>query len=168
MYPGKQRWRGRQFSVAQSYAYRGEWDSALTALETLSVQYDRTPAWGFGILLEGDILYRQGRFQQAAATYQKILEHQTPKDLLPLALSDLGQAQEAGRDYKDGVETDRRFLDLYKDHFLAPQMHASLARCLEAMGRPQEAKAAYEQMATLYPDDAYWYQWAQSRLKSAP
>lgn len=157
----------RTLSLAQSYAYRGQWDDALSRIQDMATRYERSSAWGFGILLEGDIFYKEGRFQQAAQSYQKILDRQEPKKLLPFALSDLGQAQEAAKDCAKAVETDRRFLDLYKDNFLAPQTHASLARCLEALGRAQEAQVMYQQMATLYTEDAYWNQWAQSRLKTA-
>src|SRR5208282_3352409 len=67
-----------QLSLAQSYIYQGQAGPALSELQALIQQFDRTPAWGFAVLLEGDILFHQGDFQQAAATYQKILERQSP------------------------------------------------------------------------------------------
>jgi tetratricopeptide (TPR) repeat protein len=153
---------------AQYAGAQGQYDVAITQLETINTQFPQTPAWGYGVLLEGDILYRQGLYQRASQSYQRIIDRHAPEALVPFAMTDLGLSQEAARDFAKAIETDRRFLDSFKDHFLAPQTHAALARCLEALGRKEEAKAAYQQMGTLYPDDVYWIQWAQSRLKPTP
>ena len=67
-------------------------------------------------------------------------------------------------DFKAAAESDQKFLDSYQDHFLAPQVHASLARCLAALGDAAKAKAAYERIVFLYPE-TYWAQWAREKLK---
>ena len=154
-----------KLAFAQSFAYQGQPDKAMEQIKVLEDQFSQTPASGFGTLFAGDLLYRQGRFKEAAEVYQRLLDRQTPKPALPIAMSDVGISQEAAGDCKSAADTDQRFLDTYPDHFLAPQVHASLARCLDVLGMKDKAKAAYERMALLYPD-SYWAQWAQSKLKS--
>jgi TolA-binding protein len=43
-------------------------------------------------------------------------------------------------------------------------VHASLARCLSALGQADKAKNAFERISFLYPDSA-WAQWAKSKTK---
>lgn len=154
-----------RLAFAQSYAYQGQPAKAIEQLKLLEDQFSQTPASGFGMLFAGDILFRAGQYKEAATTYQRLLDRQSPKQTMPLAMSDLGLSQEAAEDCKSAVETNQRFLDAYADHFLAPQAHASLARCLDLLGLKDKPKATYERMALLYPD-SYWAQWAQTRLKS--
>lgn len=159
----------RLLAYSQSLAYQGKLPDALNQLEMLSDRYSNSSAWGFGVLLAGDINFRSGQYTKAVDFYRKIVDRQAPKALVPIALSDEILAEESGNDCRDSIETSKRFLEQYKDHYLAPQANASLARCLKAMGRNEEAKAALQQMSTLYPADQepYWNQWAQAQLKAS-
>jgi len=159
----------RSLSIGQSLAYQGKLDDALSQLQTLSERFSGSPAWGFATLMTGDIYYRQAQYAKGVETYRRIADRQAPKTLVPLAISDQALAEEAGSNCRDSIETSRRFLEQFKDHYLAPQIHASMARCLKAMGRNEEAKSALQQMTTLYPadQDPYWNQWAQAHLKSS-
>ncbi|MBI4386398.1 MAG: tetratricopeptide repeat protein [Elusimicrobia bacterium] len=153
-----------RLAVAQSYAYQGQAGQALEQINALQLQARRTPAAGFGMLFAGDVLYRAGKYREAADTYQKILDEGVPKSLFPFALGNLGLTQEAAGDCRRAAATGQQFLDAYQDHFLAPPVHASLARCIETLGDKEKAKAAYERISLLYPDTP-WAQWAQARLK---
>ncbi len=154
-----------RLSLAQSYAFRGDNDASLAQIKSLTENFDLNEAAAFGLLFAADLHYRQARYKEAADAYQKIVEAQRPKRLVPVALANMGLALEAGGDYKAAADSDQRFLDAFQDHFLAPQTHAALARCLEALGQKEQARTALQRISLLYPD-TYWAQWSQARLKS--
>ena len=154
-----------KFAIAQSYAYQGQAQAAQDQLKVVIESPGK--ASDFASLFTGDLQFKQGRYKEAVEVYQRIVDRQSPKNLVPIAMADIGLAQEAGGDCKTAVETSQRFVDSYQDHFLAPQVHASLARCLYLLGQPQQAKSTLDRIVLLYPD-SYWAQWAKGRLNPAP
>ena len=153
-----------KLAIAQSLAYGGQLEPAFQQIKALSSEHPDSVAAGYGLLLEGDIRFQQDKFKEAVEVYRSLAADPAHKSLAPLAMADLGIVQEAAGDCKAAVEADQRFLDSFQDHFLAPQVHASLARCLGALGEAEKAKATLERMAFLYPDTP-WVDWAKSRLK---
>lgn len=152
-----------RLALAQSFAFQGQYAAAAEQLKTIEERFSNTPGSGFGLLFAGDLLYRQGRYEEAAGAYQRLLDRRPDKALLPIAMSDLGLALEAAGNCQGSVEAGERFLGGHQDHFLAPQVQASLARCLDRLGRKEKAGDAYKRITLLHPD-SYWAQWAQSRL----
>jgi len=155
-----------RFAFAQSYAYSKQPVQALEQVQSLSRDYPASAATSYGLLLAGDILFEQGKFKEAIATYNQVVSRPNHRETLPLALANLGISQEASGDCQSATGTDQRFLDAYPEHFLAPQVHASLARCLSLTGDTEKAKATYERIAFLYPD-TYWATWASARIKGS-
>ncbi|HAH06608.1 MAG TPA: hypothetical protein DCM05_08795 [Elusimicrobia bacterium] len=153
-----------KFALAQSLAYSGRPDQAAELVKKLAEEHPGTLAAGHGALLGGDILFQQGKYDEAAAAFRALAERTSDKTLLPLALADTGLSLESGGKCPDAVSTEQTFLDSYQDHFLAPQVHASMARCLTTLGDKEKAKAAYERIVFLYPD-SYWSEWAKNKLK---
>ena len=155
-----------RLGLAQDLAGGGRADLALKQIQELTARYPNTDAAGFGLLLAGDILYPQGQYKEAIDNYRKVLEGGAQKALQPIAMGDIGLSLEASGLCQQAVETDGKFLETYPDHFLAPQVHASLARCLQALGQTEQAKAAYQKIALQYPQSV-WAEWAQNRLQPA-
>lgn len=153
-----------RYAIAQSYAYSKQPDAALEQIRDLARNYPSSVAASYALLLAGDILYEQGKFSEAAASYEQVAQQPNHKETLPLARANLGIAREAAGDCKSAQTADQTFLDAHSDHFLAPQVHASLARCLALLGENEKAKATYERMAFLYPE-TYWAAWAKARLQ---
>ena len=153
-----------KLAFAQSYAYAGQNPAALEQAEKLAQEHPGSPAASYGLLLAGDILYDQGKYQEARKDYQSVADSPNHKAALPLALADLALTQEAAGDCASAIATAQRFLDAYQDHYLAPPVHASLARCLAASGQGEKAKATFERMSLLYPQ-TYWADWAKTRMK---
>ncbi|MBI4679448.1 MAG: tetratricopeptide repeat protein [Elusimicrobia bacterium] len=152
-----------RLSIAQAYAFTGRVDDSLKQLAEIEKDYSSSDASGFAAVFEGDVLYRKGSYKEAAASYAKALA-QGDRRLEPLALADIGMAQEAAGLYAEAKETSRRFLDSFPDHFMAPQVHACLARSLGYLKLTDEARAAYQKMTLQYPD-TFWATWAQARLQ---
>ncbi|MFH1726708.1 MAG: tetratricopeptide repeat protein [Elusimicrobiota bacterium] len=151
-----------KLAAAQTYAYSGQIDEAIGQAKSLAEEQPSSAAAGFGILLTGDLLYQQEKFKEAADAYARVLDAQRHEALVPLATAGRGLSQESLGDYRAAADTAQGFLDSFQDHFLAPQVHASLARCLSGLGEAEKAKATYERMEFLYPD-TYWAQWAKDR-----
>lgn len=152
-----------RLSVAQGYAYSGQGEASLKQLKELAADYGGSKAAGFGLLFAGDLLYRQGSYKEAVAYYNQVVERENPKAAVPIALANSAIAQEAGGDFAQAAATAQRFLDLFSDHFMAPQVHASLARGLQAQGQVDAAKAALQKISLQYPETP-WSAWAQQRL----
>lgn len=153
-----------KLAIAQSAAYQGQLEPAMEQLQAIETRFAQTPASAFGALFTGDVLYRREKYKEAVEVYRRLADRRVPKAAVPFALSGLGLSQEAAGDCNGAMETSQRFLDAHQDHFLAPQVHASLARCLNSLGMREKARTAYERISLLYPESA-WAKWAQERLK---
>lgn len=152
-----------RLAVAQSYAFAGQADQALQQTQGVVDGYPRSRAAGFAVQFQGDLLYRSSRFKDAIAAYEKVFERKDPA-LVPYALAGIAQAQESGGDFPAATAAARRFLEAHQDHFLAPQVQSILARSLQAQGRLDEARSAYENISLLYPE-TFWATAAQQALK---
>ncbi len=153
-----------RYWIAQSYAYNQQSANALAQIKKLAEENPAAIASSYGVLLGGDVLFEQGRFEEAAQAYKKVMTQPNHESVRPIAMANLSLTKEAAGDCKGGNANSQEFLDAYADHFLAPQVHASFARCLGALGQAEQARATYERMAFLYPD-TYWANWAKDRLK---
>jgi len=153
-----------RYAVAQSYAYSRQPDAALEQIRLLTEEFPASAASSYAHLLSGDILYERGKYKDAAASYDSVVTRPNHAEAVPIALANLALSHEASGDCKSAGDSAQRFLDAYSEHFLAPQAHASLARCLTITGEREKARATFEKMAVLYPN-SYWAQWAQARLQ---
>ncbi|MBI5631118.1 MAG: tetratricopeptide repeat protein [Elusimicrobia bacterium] len=152
----------QSLGLAQSMAFSGMPDQALKQIQETSANYPNTQAAGYARLLAGDLHFLKGQYKEALAEYSALSEGSAPEVLKPLAVGNVGLAQEALGRCRDAAQTDQRFLDSYSEHFLAPQIHSSLARCLKALGQADQAKAAYQKIALQYPETS-WAAWAKAQ-----
>ena len=150
-----------QLSAATTYAYAGQADAALNQAKSLAESHPATAAAGYGRLLAADVYFQQGKFKEAAQAFQNAVDGPGNAAAAPMALSGLSLSQEAGGDCPAAAASAQRFLDTHQDNFLAPQTHAVLARCLQTLGKTEEAKAALQRIEILYPG-TYWEGWAKS------
>lgn len=150
---------------AQQNGYTGNFAEAAKLLDGVEANYRNTSAFGFAKLTRGDLLFRQGKFKEAAEAYADT--EKTAKDLRPFALYNRGKALEAALDLAGAQAQYKDFLAKYPDHYLAPEAQYSLARASELAGSPVEARTAYEKIVLLYPDTA-WAASAKARLNPSP
>lgn len=154
-------WERYGLAIAQAYAGRPE--QALEQVKSLAGDAPSSPATAHALLLAGDIQFSRAKYAEAVASFEKTL-NEGPRALHPFALSNLAITHESAKQNEKAIETARRFLDNYPDHFLAPQVHASLARSLQAAGQAEQARAALQKIAIQYGDSS-WAAWAQSKIK---
>ncbi|MBI4054737.1 MAG: tetratricopeptide repeat protein, partial [Elusimicrobia bacterium] len=70
---------------------------------------------------------------------------------------------EAQGKHEAALQNYRRLVDEFGDHFLAPQAHLGIGRCLQMQGKNREAAEVYQKIPLLYPETA-WAQTAQQLL----
>lgn len=150
--------------IAQQTGGAGNFAEAAKQLNSIETNFGGTSAWGFAVLTQGDLLFKQNKFTEAAAEYAKVVE-KGPKSLLPFALYSLGKTKEAAADLTGAQAQYTEFLTAYPGHFMAPEVHYSLATVYELAKNPVEAKAAYDKISLLYPETAWA---AMAKAKNAP
>lgn len=150
--------------IAQQQAGSGNFPQALQQLSAIETSYGSTSAAPYATLLKGDMLYAQGKFREAAAEYSKLLN---AKEMAPFALYSAGKAKEAEGDLAGAQVQYSDFLMKAPEHFMAPEVHASLARVQLLSGNAALAKTTFEKIVLLYPDTA-WAMQAKARLAPPP
>lgn len=146
--------------MAQQLGYAGNVAEAQKQLSGIEASYGSTSAAPYATLTKGDILFAQDKFQEAAAEFSKVLGD---KDLGPFASYNLGKCKEAAGDLAGAQAQYSDFLSKTPEHYLAPEVHASLARSQELAGAKDLARTSYEKIALLYPDTS-WAAQAKARL----
>lgn len=149
-------------AAATTYAYSGQTDAALGQVKAVADAHAGSAAAGYARLLAGDVNFQQNKFKEAAAAYQEVLDQPGNAAAVPMALSGLALSQEGAGDCPAAASAAQRFLDSHQDHYLAPQTHAVLARCLAKQEKTEEAKSAFQRIEILYPG-TYWETWAKAR-----
>lgn len=155
-----------RLGLAEAMAYAGQPDASLQQLKQLTEEQPGSAAAGFGRVFAADISYSRGQYKDALDGYNAVLERGKPAGLQPIALNDVAISQEAAGQFEQAQQAAQRFLELYPDHFLAPQVHACLARSLAALGQLDKAKTTYQKIALQY-EGTPWAAWANARLQSS-
>jgi predicted negative regulator of RcsB-dependent stress response len=115
-------------------------------------------------MFEGDMIYPLGKFDEAAAAYDKAIES-APDALRPYATADKVMTLEAAGKFADCATVAQAFLEAQADHLLAAQVHTVLARCQVALGQSEAALSTLQRISLQYRDTP-WAQWANERLQT--
>lgn len=147
--------------MAQQTGYGGNVAAAQQQLDSITASFGSTTAAPYATLTKGDILFAQGKFKDAAAEFTKVLKN---KDLGPFAMYSLGKSLEADGDMNGAMAQYSEFLSKNPEHYIAPEVHSSLARAQELSGAKDLARTSLEKIVLLYPDTA-WAEQAKARLQ---
>ena len=151
-----------QLAAAESQLRGGQ--NGIPQLDDVVNRFRNAPASDYASMLKGDILYFNGKYDDAATVYREALAG-ARKSAHPFLLCDLGMALEAAGKSAEAADQLKSFIDQYPDSFLAPEAHYALARALEMQGSKDAARGAYEKVALLYPDTS-WAQAAGEKAKA--
>lgn len=152
-----------RYALAELLAYGGRPDEALDTARKVGEEHAGGRAATMARLLEGDILQARGDYAGAVSAYAKAAEE--PGPLTPFALADKVMAQEAAGQCPEALSAASQFLEGSADHFLAPLILASQARCQSALGQADAAKSSLQRITLQYPDSP-WAAWANARLQA--
>lgn len=128
----------------------------LAALEAgfsqVAQEYSSTLDAQRAVLSLGDLYYRQAKYEQAAKTFQKIVqEMDPPAQIAPLAWHGWGQCLEAEKDYLGAAESYARAIALAGPN-LGQLYSLDRARVLAAAGQKAQAVELYRQVLASSPD----------------
>jgi tetratricopeptide (TPR) repeat protein len=150
-----------KLSQAELYAYSGRAAESLPLLNE-AASGASPAASAMAHILEGDLHYPKGEYDQALASYDKAAA-EAPENLRPFAQADRVMALEAAGKAADCAAAAQSFLSTYPEHLLAPQTHTALARCQQAAGQADAAKSTLQRISLQYQGTP-WAAWASSRL----
>ncbi|MDA8130691.1 MAG: tetratricopeptide repeat protein [Elusimicrobia bacterium] len=147
--------------IAQQTGFGGNVAEAQRQLESVEASFAGTSAAAYAALTRGDIFFAQGKYKDAEAQYAKV---SADKILAPFAIYSLGKSKEADNDLAGAQAQYSDFLSRFPESFLAPEVHASLARSQALAGAKDLARGSYEKISLLYPDTP-WAMEAKARLQ---
>jgi tetratricopeptide (TPR) repeat protein len=102
---------------------------------------------------QGNALYNQGQYKDAAAAYEQALALAKEKNV-PVVLSRLADTYAKAKENDKAVETYQKALQLTPDD---PALHNNLGSVYASTGKLPEAQAEFEKAATLDPTNAGRY-----------
>lgn len=155
-----------KLSQAEIYAYSGRPQDAQNLIAQVADAGASPTVAALARLLEGDLRYPRGEFDQALAAYDKAAQS-APQALLPYALAEKIMTLEAAGKAADCAAAAQSFLDANVDHLLTAQVHTNLARCQLAQGQTAVARATLQRISLQYPSTP-WAEWAGARLQTLP
>jgi TolA-binding protein len=94
----------------------------------------------------GDMQYREGKYTEATATYERILKDFPSNPLAESALLGLAAVQEAQGNFDAAKGLYSRIVESSPTSFIATAAKMGAARCLEALGQTKEARQVYEEI----------------------
>jgi len=120
---------------------------ALSSVDQLVVSFPGSARAVHGLLLRGDILYREGNYEEALEAYQSAAAQAEQKDSVVLARMGIAQCRASLEDAAGGIEVLQSVLTEHPDTGFADQIHLQMARLYEAEGNSEEALAQYEKIS---------------------
>ena len=148
--------------IAQQNAYAGKIDEAKKISSDLIKNYSRSSAVPFAIMLEGDLDFAKGKFEEAEKSYRLAMK-KAENTLLPVLLFNVGKTFEARHNWEETIKTYESFMKKYNSHYTAPEVYMNLAAAYARSGKSEEAKTAFSKITVLYPD-TIWAQQAKAIL----
>lgn len=116
------------------------------------------------LLIGGDALFELGRWEEAAAEYERAVAAGRPSYLTPIALLRAAIALESAERYEAALAVHRRIVTDFADTSAdAPRAMFAIGRLSERLNRLAEAAQAYRQLIENYPASS-WTSLARTRI----
>jgi predicted negative regulator of RcsB-dependent stress response len=118
--------------------------NALSSVDSLVVSFPGSPRAVHGLLLKGEILYRQGNYEEALEAYGSAAAGAEQEDSVVLARIGVAQCRASLEDAAGGIEVLESIITEYPETDFSDQIHLQIARLYEAEGNGEKALAHYE------------------------
>ena len=156
-----------KLSQAELFAYSGRIPEAQALLTQVAAEGGASKAAAaYADMMQGDLRYPHGDFDQALAAYEKAAQ-EAPEALRPYAVAEKVMTLQAAGKSADCVAAAQSFLETTPENLMAAQVHVALARCQLALGQNDAAKATLQRISLQYPSTP-WAGWASARLQTSP
>lgn len=153
-----------KLSMAEAYTYYGRPAEAATALSELTEQSSSRAAASLAGMMQGELKLAEGAHDAALQSFARAADT-APEPLKPFAAAERVSALEIAGKHAECVSAAQAFTDANADHFLAPQVQETMARCQTAAGQADAARATWQKISLQYPDTP-WAVRANARLQS--
>lgn len=153
-----------KLSMAEAYSYYGRPAEAATALAELTEQNASRAAASLAGMMQGELKQSEGAHDAALQSFSRAAET-APEPLKPFAAAERVSALEFAGKHAECAAAAQAFTDANADHFLAPQVQETMARCQTAAGQLDAARATWQKISLQYPDTP-WAVRANARLQS--
>lgn len=153
-----------KLSLAQAQFYAGNAEAAAKQAAEAGEEFAGTRGGAYALLFAADVHFIRSNYQQSVAEYAKVLGQGRPESALPLAQGGTALAYEADAKCQQSAAAADAYLQTFPDHFLAPQVHAALARCQLALGQAEAARSSLQKISLQYPETS-WAAWAKAKLE---
>lgn len=139
-------------------------DQRLSQLKALSAKYGKSGSGLWGIIEQGHLAFKDGKFQEAANLYESVLRSvSVGSPLQALVQFNLAQAYE---NLPDQAKAKAAYQALAKTPGFTGEAHLGLARIAELEGQGDEARAKYQTYVDL-PEtkDGPTKEWAKNKIQ---
>lgn len=144
-------------------AMQSDGDQRVSQLKELSAKYGKKGSGSWGMVEQGHMAFKEGKFQEAVKLYESVIASLSSSNpLLPLVQYNLAQAYE---NLPDQAKAKTIYQTLLTSKGFAGEGNLGLARLAEAEGKTDEAKAKYQAYVDL-PEtkDGPTKEWVKSKL----
>ena len=121
-----------------------DYSAILEKYDEIITKFPKTSSGKLSLLYKGNVLVKQGSFDEAIKAYTAYLD-QTGKERLfrYFAWGGLGRAYEGKKDYSKALEAYQRALD-YAEGFQSADSNLSIGYCYEKLGKTKEALESFK------------------------
>lgn len=125
---------------------RGQAGSADAYLK-VAAEYPKTSAAGRAILQAGAALFREQKYAESQAQFQRFTREYPDNPFLPQALLGIASCLEAEGKTAEAIQAYEGLVKRFPNSNVAPQAEFALANIYESQGRPEQAWALFEKLA---------------------
>lgn len=118
----------------------------VSSLESIIRDYSGTQPAIEALILLADLHYREGRFSDAAGTYERFLASYPGHSLAESARLGLAAVEEAQGNFQSAKAKYGEIIALQPNGYTAIAAKMGAARCAEALGQIKEARQIYEEL----------------------
>ena len=136
------------------------------SLMAIARDFPKSPVAVQALARLADLYYRNGRYPEAANTYQELIELIRDFPDSPLAMSSkigLGAALEAQGNLEGAKAQYSQIMNSDPNSYIANAAKMGLARCLELQGQTKEARQLYEELLSA-GQKSPWFEKAYLRM----
>lgn len=116
------------------------------ALSAVIANYPKSPAAPAALLTLGSMKLNEGAFQEATAAFEQFTTDYTSHPMLPVAEISLANSLEAQSNTDAALDEYKLLVEKYPEHYITAAATFGMARCLQQLDRPEEARIAFENL----------------------
>ncbi|MFA6582782.1 MAG: tetratricopeptide repeat protein [Elusimicrobiaceae bacterium] len=160
----KREYGWEELAKAEQVAGKNQ-DQGLKMLTEFQEKFPGTTPAEYGQLYKADLLYGEGKYDEALSAYQALEQKTGDKNLKPFAIQGQAACLAAQKKYPDSVKESQRLIAAYPEHFLVPASYMFIGQVSELAGNKPEAELSYKKVTTHFTDTP-WASQAKDRLNA--